>query len=617
MSNMASSPHPSQMPDFEPGFRSWFTPGNDWRKAIAQSKLPDDIQDIIKVVVRQSRLWRHEKYDVANDLISHFQDGAMKGQSFIQIAEEFGDPAVTAQLIRRSKLRSRPMFMKIFRASIIGLSLMMLAYLGMMAFFHMGTPTPSFDYMSELNTELVEIAPEEKAWNLYRPVWTKFGFSEGGGCTLYSDIFTEDEKGQKTIMLNPSYEDWPVAVASLEKHAELLDTLRMGAMLPSLGLELKTDPKDYSPEDFAALFPNRDQATYTSSWNYEGITPEAGELMDDALVSVLLPHIQAFRGAARAFHVDTRLAVVEGDSDRVVKNVKTVIGLGRQASEHKFLVCSLVGYAAARIGFEQLEEVLVADPEFFSDEQLQELQVAIEGANFKDWLCYNGERAFMKDIVQRIYTDDGNGDGRMTPVGIDVLQACQYLGSQQYDLDDYQFVKTIVGPASLVMCAPRKEITEKIDELIDQVEIDVALPRWLSEGTNADTEIEENRMRYLVLNYLFPATQQVRNAMDELIGRQEGVIAALAFHRYFKKYGEWPTELDQVSPEFIIEWPVDVVDGSPLKFNYENDELTIYSVGNDLDDDGAATGKGSEFHFSINEAGQDGDWILWPQGTSD
>ena len=94
------------------------------------------------------------------------------------------------------------------------------------------------------------------------------------------------------------------------------------------------------------------------------------------------------------------------------------------------------------------------------------------------------------------------------------------------------------------------------------------------------------------------------------------MLAALAIHRYYKRNGEWPTEVDQLAPEFITEFPVDQADGSLVKFNYDEGSLTVYSVGQDRDDDGGVfKGKHGRAHYIFGGPAKTdkGDWILWPQ----
>ena len=46
------------------------------------------------------------------------------------------------------------------------------------------------------------------------------------------------------------------------------------------------------------------------------------------------------------------------------------------------------------------------------------------------------------DVIQRIYTDDGNGDGRITPAGLEAFELITYVGRGGFDygipeLDQY------------------------------------------------------------------------------------------------------------------------------------------------------------------------------------
>ena len=160
---------------------------------------------------------------------------------------------------------------------------------------------------------------------------------------------------------------------------------------------------------------------------------------------------------------------------------------------------------------------------------------------------------------------------------------------------------------------------------MDQLDSDFDRPFYEAEMPDVDSYIEENSLKYVLLSTAFPAYQQVRNAMDRLTGRKEGVIAALAIHRHMLANGEWPGGYEDLVPEFLSQAPIDEVTGGPLRFKYDdNGQLLIYSVGNDRDDDGGAdrTGpnggpeKRQAFIFQKNANASnvaDGDWIVWPQ----
>ncbi len=605
-----------------------------WKLDIQRSGLPEEVQNLIETVVVKSRLLRFEKAEIATELISHFQDGETHGRSHEQLMNDFGDPAIIASLFRSAKMRNRPMFMKTFKGLVIGLGVMTAAYLSVLAIFHLGQPNPRIDYLVKLNGEIAEIDDSQKAWLLYRPVWTKYGLSEGGDCQ-FDDLFANDESGTGQRLAKPTDASWPQAVAQLKEYRELLDVFRVGAKLPSLGLQLQADRNNYSDEDFAALFPGQDKTSKPMGWV---VDEKAEELLRDSLLNISLPHIQSFRKVARALHVDTRLAVERGDSDRAVENIETVFGMANQAAEPHYLVCGLVGMAVAGIGFEQLEEVITADPDFFTEPQLAQLQAAIERMPIRSWIDFEGERAMIKDVIQRCYTDNGKGDGRMTASGVDLLASASVwmLANSPRVEDDVDGVayaaRKFMAPAALFMCASRKEVNEKTDELIDRCMVDAQLPYWQwsdPEGFQRETDafLEENRIRHALLAMMLPAHTQILNALNRTIGRQEGVIAALAIHRYYKTMGHWPSEVAQVSPEYVNEFPQDQVDGSLLKFKCIDDQLMVYSVGRDYDDDGGVDhgwmthgrrvphGR-AQFTFGPRSNEFEGDWILWPQNVS-
>ncbi len=61
----------------------------------------------------------------------------------------------------------------------------------------------------------------------------------------------------------------------------------------------------------------------------------------------------------------------------------------------------------------------------------------------------------------------------------------------------------------------------------------------------------------------------------------------LALKAYKLKNGELPKELKALVPDYLPELPKDAFDGKPLRYSYEN--KVIYTVGEDLKDDGGMT----------------------------
>ena len=611
-----------------------------WKRQVVESGLPEDIQSVLRDVLTRCRLSRSEKAAVAEELLSHFRDGLDHGQSAQELIEDFGDPAVAAPLIESAKRRNRPMWKKSLQFSAYGIASLAAAYVNISIWFHIGQPTPSIDYVAKLNQPISEMAESEKAWPIYRPMWTKYKFSEGGKFDIpemwFHEIDPEDELQTSQRLIRQDDEGWQAAREAFAQHADLLQAFREGARKPYFGVELQNDPNKYSDEDFAAIFPANSRKDFESlSVDAAGIDEETSQLIGESLIMVLLPHVQVMRQAARIFVVDTRLAVDENDSERAVQNLETMLGLGRHSAEGPVLICSLVGYAIAGITFNQIEEVLQQDPDFFNEDQLARLQKAVQSADIQGWLHFEGELMAVEDMIQRTYTDDGNGDGRLTPQGVQLLTSSSQLwglGTPSQEEDPYNNVlrwgETLFGPASLFLAASRKEVTERSNQLLDQVIEDANKPFWEANHFDLDAELDQQPFKYALLDLMLPAVQQVRSAMDRSRGRQEGVRGAIALYRYHQKNGKWPKSWDEIPKPMLPAAPIDQLTGEPMRFKIVDDRPLIYSVGNDRDDDGgkdlvakrglpmpAQTLSRGAFIPAIKptEKTPDGDWIVWPQ----
>ena len=81
----------------------------DREALLADANLPEPLPQLVRQVVRRTRLFRLEKVAVAEELIAHFLDGLEAGRCAGELATSFGDPVQTARLIGRGKRRNRPL----------------------------------------------------------------------------------------------------------------------------------------------------------------------------------------------------------------------------------------------------------------------------------------------------------------------------------------------------------------------------------------------------------------------------------------------------------------------------------------------------------------------------
>ena len=584
-----------------------FLSDGNWKAELSASGLPDDVQAVIRQVVSQTGLLRFEKAEIARELINHFLDGRDRDRTWESLVEDFGEIDVAVSLFRSSKLRSRPMSVKAFRGSFYAFSAGLLGYLMLQLWFHSAVPEPSVDYGKMLNEAVTSAPIEQQAWPHYRELWTKYGLAEGGP-ESFKEIYVEDDNRR---LIRPTDEKWDEAVAKLESLEELLDCFRKFSNLPHLGTPLHVDRRDYSDADMHALFPGLKREDLTAGGSgLEGVSAEANKLLEGMTAGILLPHIQQFRDAARLLHVDTRLAVAQGDQERAVANIKSVHGLGKQAADAPLFVCGLVGYAVHGIGFGITEEVIVEHPDFFDANHLLELQQYTEDLKLPAGKKLAFEQNLAKDLIQRIYSDDGNGDGRVTAVGAEVKHiAIHGMFGHRTEEESLWNDAPFLRPISLFSAPSRKEMEMKIEASHEQWIERIQSPMWEVETTDWDESLKEQDDSGL-LEVLLIGLDHVKIARETKLAYRDAVLLALACHRYHKANQEWPTNLDQLVGKWLKNTPIDRINGKPLNFRIKDDAPVIYSLGRDGDDDG---GVNKDLKAPWLDKTGDGDWIIWPQ----
>lgn len=598
------------------GFLKWIQ-NQGWESALSASDLPEQSRSVVCKVVEASRLSYIEKLSVAEDLIAHFQDGLEAHQSCETLIADFGDTQTAAELIRNSKLRNRSMFGKIFKYLMYAMGVSMTGYVILAFIFHAGTPTPSHDYAADSNAPIAAIPAADRAWPIYRPAWIEYKLSDNSKIR-YDEFLVEDEYGNREL-ISPLDENWETCVAKIEELQPLFATIREGAKKRSLGLQLYPDSSRYSKEDFAALFPVKD----SDMWADTRLDPESHQLMNEAMYSVLLPHIISFQRLSKLLAVDTRVAVIEHDAERATDNICTIFGLARHAAEPKFLVCTLTGFSVQYQGIDTLDEALSDDADFFSDAQLQRIKTALELNKTHMQIDLEGERLSMLDFVQRCYTDNGDGNGRITPIGFKLLAALGAMVAPESFAKQANSwsgaVEVVAYPAMLMRMPSRRQTVDQIEKLIKAAKQDLETPFWENRNSRAEASVKESTLGTdgLFVGFIFPAISNVRVAEVKSRTVREATIAAIAAHQYRLENEAWPQGWAELAgAEFIDAAPVDPFTGDAMnvKFDDENNSLTIYSIGGDGDDDGATPILGkqsSAAQYDLND-NNDGDWITWP-----
>ena len=596
----------------------------DVRAMINEANLAAPLTELLNTVVQGTRLWPSEKAAVARELIAHFEDGVAAGRSPNDLTASFGDPARAARLIRRAKRRSRSLFWQVRHRvwQTLGaiLVLTLTVYLVLAIRLHAGSAVLARNYWDEINAPARATPADQRAWPLYRQA-----------------LMTLTGNSRRILRYHrtPDGGTPEERAAYLESNLNAVHLIRRAAELPHCGAILSPEPDEELAVTMRELgmpggFKNEDRPRRTAPDN-----PPLLMLRTDSLA--------VLRQCARLLHLDTREAIHIGDGARLTADLDAILNIADHASETPLVIADLIAVSNVNLAVRILADVLHRQSDLLSDAQLRSLahHLASVGGGGPFRLQIAGERAFFEDIVQRLYTDDGHGDGRPVPEFLSILNS---LGMGRLNLglyDEINVGERAIMPALAAIVADRRDLMAKYDELMAETRSNGALSLWQRGEFSVETKLVAmkaswpDRIRYLPLNLILPSLARASQILEYATQQRDAALTAVALELYRRQHGSWPTSLEALSPRFLPLVPRDRYDGHALKYRVTEDGPVLYSVGVDRDDDGGRlppteslpTGRkttnkwarewlSSAMVAEMKATGDptlpDGDWILWP-----
>lgn len=587
----------------------------DVRGRIACASLPPPVADMVLKVVKRTRLWRLEKAEVCEELIVHFADGLDTEASAEQLIESFGDARAAARLIRRAKKRQRPLPWQVARYAMRGIAAIIVLYLLYGVYFWMGRPAPTTDYLAQLNAVATSVAEEDRAWPLYR------------AALLELDDMPKFEGYNRTP--RPGEMGWAEAQAYLDGQQEALALVRQAAQRSGLGFVVA---HEVAPEDRVL-------------WPHEESPPGTDDLAAKSLLDIRLPYLSSLRRLAKVMELDIQRAAVDGDGETVINNARAMLAMARHAKETPFVINDLVAMSIVSMAVRSLNDVLAERPGALSVDQLRDLAHLLAASDDALTVRLDGERLGMYDLVQHIYTDDGEGDGRITLDGMRMLQAV--VGGEgaaaHFPGGDHAVAEVVASPAVGLLMASRRELLHEYDRMMDSLHAAGSRPLWERQRPAVEQHIDEwerspvQSIRYRPLTVLMPALGKTQVRSEKAMMRRDALLVAIALEIHHRRHGQWPGSLEELVPDLLPAVPPDRFDGQPLRYRLIEGAPVLYSVGTDRDDDGGRPALWKQAGWPDYEAAAqwismeeleetkrgentgphraavpDADWILWP-----
>jgi hypothetical protein len=440
-----------------------------------------------------------------------------------------------------------------------------------------------------------------------------------------------DWSSLETLDAKPGDANWKGLEKYLKEHADSIAKLREAAVKPKLGFITTTSQVDFT---------DKDRELFGVKLTKEQIEHDKNLTVKDRwLISALLPDLKSLKDTGFLLGADALRAAAAGDGNTAFANVQAMLGVSKHCEEMPFMICILVADAVQNKARGAIQEVLTNYPKVWSDDQLRKLAHQLVAAQV-DWRRgFEGERSCFYDSMQRIYTDNGRGDGHLALQVSRDQNLFQLLDAvtNGSDVNGSMFANAGIAfftlPAANIAIGGRKEMTDTFDLITDKAMARLGTPYWTWVGEpTLDQDVQSLKsgplhgFRHFFVLLLTPAYDTFLNRVVASDGNRDGVFIGLALELYHREHGKWPESLAELSPRYLPTLPVDPINGKPLHYKIVNDRPIVYSVGVDGDDDGGRTAKNNSGeshpdyaepnhfgrdHEPIRVSETDGDWVIW------
>lgn len=559
----------------------------DLRRLLEAADLPTAVQQLIHRVTKKTRLWRLEQLDVMQELLSHFAEGIKSGVPAEELIRAFGDETEAALLIRRAKRRNRPPAWQALRVTGWLTAAFLVFYVGFAIYFFAGRPSPRINYIARVNQAIEKTPLEDRAWPIYRRAFLGLGH-----------IARASSPAPK-FDAEPGMKEWPGLLDTATRHQPELELIRQGAAKSTLGFVLGAKGSVHDAE----LWPDKKPTA---------VDPATGQELD----IVELPPIQGMRDLAGLLRADAVLAREAGDGKRLLRDLNSMLGLAHQVGDNAPLLCELVALTIYDKALDQIELTLRQDPALIENEDWVALAHRLSGPKVAaDLVTVDMERMAFQDRVQRSFTDDGSGNGRLTAAGVKYFVWMVPEGRKS------RWIDTAVEPMAGLVVPSRQRLETVYARFTDRAATNLKLPMRDVDWSPVQEELKKSPPFFVPV----PDYRRMQETVERTLGRRDGLLVAITLEVFRREHSKYPENLSALVPQLLPEVPADRITGEPVRFRIVNSRPLVYSVGADRKDDGGrrpANSQAGDWYMGGSQIAAvwdaapasipDGDWVLYP-----
>lgn len=269
----------------------------------------------------------------------------------------------------------------------------------------------------------------------------------------------------------------------------------------------------------------------------------------------LIPHVQRARSVAILLVLDALRSMEEGDYTQAANSCRAAINAGRSIGDEPFAISQLVRTAIVQIACGVVQRLLARCE--LGEHELVALQQLLEEEEKYPRLLVScrGERALMDGTL----TAMENGE-----TGLDMERVPPLSRQERWQ-------------TFLIRDGLRQQHTSAVplmNKLVEIAETPAPLRQRPLQEYQALLTAHPKEMPTL----LAPAIDKVEKSVTRLEATLRCLIAAIAAERYRCRSKKWPAALEELTPAYLDNMPLDPFDELPLRYTRVDDGIVIYSL---------------------------------------
>lgn len=297
------------------------------------------------------------------------------------------------------------------------------------------------------------------------------------------------------------------------------------------------------------------------------------------MMNLLLPHLSTMRSLARLLAIQGKYFESQGKYREALDNYLLIARMGYQVSKEPILISGLVGVALDAISAKAIEECILRHEVQTETLMwlLDKLQAAPSAAE-NYIIAISGEKAFGISVVDDLF------ENRVSLADIGETALGRKLS--------LRVALPARGMKLLGLKAIMKSDFRKYWNWMDEWN---SLPDHIAlrqENMRAD-EIIEQLPAWSLAKLLVPAISRARIAFVRDKATRSMLRAEIALRIYRNQKGQYPESLAALKGT-VEDIPVDPFTNEPLKYKRTEDGFVVYSVNENLVDDGGEIGERKE-----------------------